>query len=95
MNGGCGYADPVTDLRFTVGSYSNTGLSENPNLIFLRNGSISDPTSFDDYIVFARFSGPSLDAGFNPNQFGLRVLYRWPCPDQWSLDVSDQSELGS
>lgn len=74
VNGSCSYPGSITNLRFTVGSYTNTGLRAFPNVIGVRNGSIAAPNSFDDYIVASGFSGPSLGGGIDANQFALRVL---------------------
>lgn len=73
VNGSCQYTGAITDLRFTVGSYTNTGPREPINGIFVRNGSLVNPDSFDDYLVFSGFSGPSLGSGIDANQFHLQV----------------------
>ncbi len=74
VNGTCVYTDGITNVHFAVGSYTNTGLRVPINSMIVRNGSIAVPNSFDDYIVFTGFSGPSLGGGLDANQFGLRVL---------------------
>lgn len=74
VNGACLYTGAITDLRFTVGNYTNTGPGEPINSISVKNGSIIAPNSFDDYIVFSGFSGPSLGGVLDANQFHLRVM---------------------
>lgn len=73
VNGPCVYTDGITDLRFTVGSYTNTGLGVPLNFMFVQNGSIVAPNSFDRYITAARFSGPSLGGGIDARDFTLEV----------------------
>ncbi len=73
VNGPCVYTDGITDLRFTVGSYTNTGLGVPLNFMFVQNGSIVAPNSSDLYITAARFSGPSLGGGIDARDFSLEV----------------------
>lgn len=73
VNGPCVYTDGITDLRFTVGSYASTGLGVPLNFMFVQNGSIVAPNSFDRYITAAGFTGPSLGGGIDARDFSLEV----------------------
>jgi len=67
--GNCQYNDAISSLNFTVGSYTNTGVTSGTNYIFVNN----DDSGYDLYQVIQGFSGPSIN-GAQAQTFNLTLF---------------------